>query len=188
MHRLKVVKVAAIAACLAMVLAACGGDGGGETPPAGGGAQGQGVKGGTLRMISNADVDYLDTADAYSTVGFSLEREADRRVGVGRVEVVDVGVADHPQRAALHPLALGATAGGGCLATAVAAAGGEDHGQARGDRGNLDHLESMHVRVPTLSSPPTVGGHVGRAGAARHPTGRGAVVGQWHAPTFRGRR
>ncbi len=80
MHRLKVVKVAAIAACLAMVLAACGGDGGGETPPAGGGAQGQGVKGGTLRMISNADVDYLDTADAYSTVGFSLERLYSRQL------------------------------------------------------------------------------------------------------------
>ena len=80
MRRLKVVKAAALAACLAIVLAACGGDGGGAAPSAPGGAQAQGTKGGTLRVINNSDVDYLDTADAYSTLGFSLERLYSRQL------------------------------------------------------------------------------------------------------------
>ncbi|HEV8651756.1 MAG TPA: ABC transporter substrate-binding protein [Actinomycetes bacterium] len=80
MQRLKVVKAAALAACLAIVLAACGGDGGGTAPSGTGGAQGQGTKGGTLRVVNNSDVDFLDTADAYSTLGFSLERLYSRQL------------------------------------------------------------------------------------------------------------
>jgi peptide/nickel transport system substrate-binding protein len=79
MQRLKVVKTAALAACLAIALAACGGDGGGGAP-SGGGDQGQGTKGGTLRIVNNADVDYLDTATAYSTNGFALERIYSRQL------------------------------------------------------------------------------------------------------------
>jgi len=79
MQRLKLVKAAALAACLAIVLAACGGDGGGgETT--GGGAQTEGTKGGTLRIVNNADVDYLDTANAYYTVSWALMRATTRQL------------------------------------------------------------------------------------------------------------
>jgi peptide/nickel transport system substrate-binding protein len=80
MQRLKVVKAAALLAGLAMVVAACGGGGGGGTSSGGGGSAGQGTKGGTLRVVNNSDVDYLDTADAYSTLGFSLERLYSRQL------------------------------------------------------------------------------------------------------------
>src|SRR6266571_575738 len=72
MQRLKLAKAAALVAGLAMVAAACGGGGG--TTSGGGASQGNGTKGGTLRVVNNSDVDYLDTADAYSTLGFTLER------------------------------------------------------------------------------------------------------------------
>jgi ABC-type transport system substrate-binding protein len=57
---------------LALVATACGGSGGGGTTT--GGSTTKGTRGGTLRILSNADVDFLDTADSYSTFGFGLER------------------------------------------------------------------------------------------------------------------
>jgi ABC-type transport system substrate-binding protein len=74
MQRLKVVKAAALLAGLAMVAAACGGGGGGGTSSGGGGSQGNGTKGGTLRIVNNADVDYLDTANGYYTVSWTMMR------------------------------------------------------------------------------------------------------------------
>jgi peptide/nickel transport system substrate-binding protein len=43
-------------------------------------ASGQPVTGGTLRIIGNADVDHLDTASAYYTTSYSLERAFTRQL------------------------------------------------------------------------------------------------------------
>lgn len=78
---------------LAFGVAACGGG----TPATGGAAGGQGgsygynqnanvnavgqaTKGGTLRIVGNADVDHLDTASAYYTTSYSLERAFTRQL------------------------------------------------------------------------------------------------------------
>jgi len=60
-------------ACVALLAGACGGDGGGGGG-GGTGAGGQPVRGGTLRIVNAADVDYLDTANGYYTVTASLQR------------------------------------------------------------------------------------------------------------------
>src|SRR6266705_2344193 len=61
-----------LVAGIALVVSACGGGGGGG----GGGTSSGGnpTKGGTLRIVNAADVDYLDTADACYTVSAALQR------------------------------------------------------------------------------------------------------------------
>lgn len=83
------------AAVIIVAAAACGGGGGGgktnaQPTPSGGGfgvnqkanvnATGQPTKGGTLRIVGNADVDHLDTAAAYYTVSYTLERAFTRQL------------------------------------------------------------------------------------------------------------
>jgi peptide/nickel transport system substrate-binding protein len=71
MHRRKLARAAALGFGLALALSACGGGGGGgET----GGEAGNPVKGGTLRIVNNADVDYYDPANAYYTVSWTQMR------------------------------------------------------------------------------------------------------------------
>ncbi|MGH7765728.1 MAG: ABC transporter substrate-binding protein [Candidatus Dormibacteraceae bacterium] len=62
-------------ACLSLAAAACGttgnsGAGSGATP----------VKGGTLTLLGKGDVDHLDTASAYYTVSYTLERAFTRQL------------------------------------------------------------------------------------------------------------
>src|SRR6266540_7390348 len=52
---------------LAITLAACGGGGGG-------GSSNTPVQGGTLKLLGASDVDHLDTASAYYTTSYTLER------------------------------------------------------------------------------------------------------------------
>jgi peptide/nickel transport system substrate-binding protein len=59
---------------LTLLAAGCGGDGDGSGAPSGGGDQSQGTRGGTLRIVNAADVDYLDTATGYYTVTAALQR------------------------------------------------------------------------------------------------------------------
>ena len=74
MKRVRVVRVAAVLLAVGLVVSACGGDGGGGATPSGGGDQGQGTKGGTLRIVNTNDVDFLDTALGYYTVTLALQR------------------------------------------------------------------------------------------------------------------
>ncbi len=77
------------AAVIIVAAAACGGGGGtsaqstpssGATQKANVNATGQPTKGGTLRIVGNADVDHLDTAAAYYTVSYTLERAFARQL------------------------------------------------------------------------------------------------------------
>ncbi len=83
--RAKSVKLAAIAAGLALGLTACGGSsssGGNSTGGASGGT-GSGEKpknGGTLNVAGSGDVDFLDSAGAYYQVTYSLLRAVDRQL------------------------------------------------------------------------------------------------------------
>jgi len=78
MHRRKLARAVALGFGLALVLSACGGGGGGGG--ATGGEAGNPVKGGTLRIINNADVDYYDTANAYYTVSWTQMRALTRQL------------------------------------------------------------------------------------------------------------
>jgi peptide/nickel transport system substrate-binding protein len=62
---------AALALVVALAAAGCGGRGGREGPSDQGGSP---VKGGTLRIYNQDDVDYLDTALGYYTVTLALQR------------------------------------------------------------------------------------------------------------------
>jgi ABC-type transport system substrate-binding protein len=64
---------------LALVLSACGGGGGGGGGGTGGNA-GSPTKGGTLRIVNNADVDYYDPANAYYTVSWTQMRALTRQL------------------------------------------------------------------------------------------------------------
>jgi peptide/nickel transport system substrate-binding protein len=64
---------------LALVLSACGGGGGGGGGGTGGNA-GSPTKGGTLRIVNNADVDYYDPANAYYTVSWTQMRLLTRQL------------------------------------------------------------------------------------------------------------
>jgi peptide/nickel transport system substrate-binding protein len=78
MHRRKLARAAALGFGLALALSACGGGGGGgETT---GGAAGNPVKGGTLRILNNGDVDYYDTANSYYTVSWTQMRALTRQL------------------------------------------------------------------------------------------------------------
>src|SRR4029450_14036670 len=78
MPRRKLARAAALGFGLALARSACGGGGGGgETT---GGAAGAPQKGGTLRIINNADVDYYDTANAYYTVSWTQMRALTRQL------------------------------------------------------------------------------------------------------------
>lgn len=61
-------RLIALAAAIALFAAACG------SSDKTGGSPAEGVRGGTLRIINGTDVDFLDTADAYSPVSWALER------------------------------------------------------------------------------------------------------------------
>ena len=79
MHRRKLARAVALGFGLALVLSACGGGGGGGGGATGGEA-GNPVKGGTLRIINNADVDYYDPANAYYTVSWTQMRALTRQL------------------------------------------------------------------------------------------------------------
>jgi len=62
---------------LTAALAACGGGGGGGGSSTGGGTP---VQGGTLKLLGSSDVDHLDTASAYYTATYTLERAFTRQL------------------------------------------------------------------------------------------------------------
>jgi peptide/nickel transport system substrate-binding protein len=65
-------RLAALALVVALAVSACGGGGGGPSGPSDQG--GAPVKGGTLRIFNQDDVDFLDTALGYYTVTLALQR------------------------------------------------------------------------------------------------------------------
>ncbi|HEY0448500.1 ABC transporter substrate-binding protein [Actinophytocola sp.] len=71
-----------VAACNNGTSGTSGGQGGsyGYNQAANVNASGQPVTGGTLRIVGNADVDHLDTASAYYTTSYSLERAFTRQL------------------------------------------------------------------------------------------------------------
>ncbi|HEX5532183.1 MAG TPA: ABC transporter substrate-binding protein [Actinomycetales bacterium] len=79
-HRTRYMAAVSGASVLTVVLAACGGGGG--TSGAGGTASSGGnpVTGGTLKVLGSSDVDHLDTASAYYTVSYSIERAFSRQL------------------------------------------------------------------------------------------------------------
>jgi ABC-type transport system substrate-binding protein len=78
MHRRKLARAVALGFGLALALSACGGGGGGGGTTSG--EAGNPVKGGTLRIVNNADVDYYDTANAYYTVSWTQMRALTRQL------------------------------------------------------------------------------------------------------------
>ncbi|TMF55316.1 MAG: ABC transporter substrate-binding protein [Chloroflexi bacterium] len=70
-HRLPL--VLSVAATVALVLTACGSTSGAPVTATG-------VKGGTLIMLGAGDVDHLDTASAYYTVSYTVERAYSRQL------------------------------------------------------------------------------------------------------------
>ena len=70
----KRIAITAALAGLSLAAAACGT----SSPPATGG--GTPVKGGTLTLLGKGDVDHLDTASAYYTVSYTLERAFTRQL------------------------------------------------------------------------------------------------------------
>jgi peptide/nickel transport system substrate-binding protein len=76
---------ASLLALVALAAAACGPAGGGtasgpSNQDANVNATGTPTNGGTLRLVGNADVDHLDTASAYYTTSYSLERAFTRQL------------------------------------------------------------------------------------------------------------
>ena len=77
-HRNHRTYAAVSAAAIALLtLAACGSSGGGQKPAAN---QGTPTKGGTLKLYGEGDVDYLDTADGYYDVTYTLMRAFTRQL------------------------------------------------------------------------------------------------------------
>src|SRR5436309_16012570 len=74
--------IALAAACGSGTSSSTSGQGGsyGYNQQANVNATGQPTQGGTLRIIGNADVDHLDTAAAYYTTSYSLERAFTRQL------------------------------------------------------------------------------------------------------------
>jgi ABC-type transport system substrate-binding protein len=62
---------------LALLAAACGN---GSTTSSGASAGGTPQNGGTLKLVGSSDVDHLDTASAYYTVSYTLERAFARQL------------------------------------------------------------------------------------------------------------
>src|SRR6476661_1430097 len=62
--------------CVLTLAAACGGSssGGGAAP------DDKAVDGGTLRVLGGGDIDHMDTASSYYTVGYSLLRAVSRQL------------------------------------------------------------------------------------------------------------
>ena len=79
MLRRKLGRASVLGFGLALVLSACGGGGGGGGGGTGGNA-GSPTKGGTLRIVNNADVDYYDPANAYYTVSWTQMRLLTRQL------------------------------------------------------------------------------------------------------------
>jgi ABC-type transport system substrate-binding protein len=65
-----------ILSVLAFTVAACGNSGGGTSSS----TADQPVNGGTLRLLGSSDVDHLDTASAYYTTSYTLERAFTRQL------------------------------------------------------------------------------------------------------------
>ena len=68
---------ASATALLVLALAACGSSSNGTSSP---GAAGSPVKGGTLKLLGASDVDHVDTASAYYTASYTLERAFTRQL------------------------------------------------------------------------------------------------------------
>src|SRR5262245_27773224 len=66
---------ASIATVLALALAGCGSSNGSSN-----GAAGTPKQGGTLKLLGASDVDHLDTASAYYTTSYTLERAFTRQL------------------------------------------------------------------------------------------------------------
>jgi peptide/nickel transport system substrate-binding protein len=77
MQRRTLARAITLGVGLALALSACGGGGGGG---GGGGNAGTPQKGGTLRIVNNADVDYYDPANAYYTVSWTQMRLLTRQL------------------------------------------------------------------------------------------------------------
>ena len=69
--------LASFVAVLALLVAACGGKTSGGTSSSGSGGP---KYGGTLKLLGSSDVDHLDTASAYYTVSYTLERAFARQL------------------------------------------------------------------------------------------------------------
>ncbi|MBK5305758.1 MAG: ABC transporter substrate-binding protein [Frankiaceae bacterium] len=63
--------------CALTLVAACGGSSG---PGGSGSSDDQAVDGGTLRVLGGGDIDHMDTASSYYTVGYSLLRAVSRQL------------------------------------------------------------------------------------------------------------
>jgi len=61
-----------------LLLAACGGSN--SASSSGSSSQGTPVKGGTLKLVGNGDVDFIDTTSAYYDVSYTLERAFTRQL------------------------------------------------------------------------------------------------------------
>jgi len=77
MQRRTLARAITLGVGLALALSACGGGGGGG---GGGGNAGTPQKGGTLRIVNNADVDFYDPANAYYTVSWTQMRLLTRQL------------------------------------------------------------------------------------------------------------
>ena len=78
------IRVASAILTLAIAATACGGDDSDE-PGTGTGDDKkefsfEGTKGGTLKVVGNGDVDYMDPQRTYSTLGFSIQRAINRQL------------------------------------------------------------------------------------------------------------
>ncbi len=67
-------------ASLSLLLAACGGSKASSSSSSTTSGQGKAVRGGTLKLVGQGDVDFIDTADAYYDVSYTLERAFTRQL------------------------------------------------------------------------------------------------------------
>lgn len=78
------VRIASALLTLALAATACGGDDDGDTGTGNGDGKKafsfEGTKGGTLKVVGNGDVDYMDPQRTYSTLGFSIQRVINRQL------------------------------------------------------------------------------------------------------------
>lgn len=76
MRRSRAISAFALAAGMALLVSACSGGGSGGDGSGGGTPH----KGGTLKLVGNGDVDHMDTASAYYTTSYTLERMFTRQL------------------------------------------------------------------------------------------------------------
>jgi peptide/nickel transport system substrate-binding protein len=83
--------LASVVVALAMLAAACGS----QTPSSESSSGGNPQYGGTLKLLGSSDVDHLDTASAYYTASYTLERAFTRQLFTYPAST-DIGKADTP--------------------------------------------------------------------------------------------